>query len=149
MSGRSTTATAIRPAEIKDARAVAELVTELGYPTSAADMEKRFRSILPNFAYTPLVAVSDGSVCGFIGTVLYLSYEHNDASGYVIALIVSSTMRGRGIGRQLVGAAEKSLIRKGITRLAVNARLTRIETHKFYEALGFERNGYRFVKQLA
>jgi hypothetical protein len=31
----------------------------------------------------------------------------------------------------------------------LNTRLTREDAHKFYETLGYERNGWRFVKQLS
>jgi hypothetical protein len=30
----------------------------------------------------------------------------------------------------------------------LNTQLAREDTHKFYDSLGYERNGWRFVKQL-
>jgi ribosomal protein S18 acetylase RimI-like enzyme len=56
--------------------------------------------------------------------------------------------RRRGIGRALIAAAEKDFAQKGITRVALDTRLTREDAHKFYELLGYKRNGWRFVKQL-
>ncbi|PYK19057.1 MAG: GNAT family N-acetyltransferase, partial [Verrucomicrobia bacterium] len=44
--------------------------------------------------------------------------------------------------------AEKDFARRGIKRVALGTQLTREDAHKFYESLGYERNGWRFVKQL-
>ena len=60
-----------------------------------------------------------------------------------------STMRRRGIGRALIATAEKDFAERGIRRVALNTRLAREDAHKFYESLGYERNGWRFVKQLS
>jgi ribosomal protein S18 acetylase RimI-like enzyme len=83
-----------------------------------------------------------------IGTITCPSYEHNDPSGRILALVTSSTARRRGIGRGLIASAEKVFAQKGISRIALNTRLTRESAHRFYESLGYKRNGLRFVKQL-
>jgi ribosomal protein S18 acetylase RimI-like enzyme len=58
-------------------------------------------------------------------------------------------MRRRGIGRALIAAAEKDFAQRAIRRVALDTRLAREDAHKFYESLGYERNGWRFVKQLS
>jgi len=84
-----------------------------------------------------------------IGTLTYPSLEHNDPSGRIVALVILRTMRRRGIGRALIAKAEKDFVERGISRVALNTRLTREAAHKFYESLGYERNGFRFTKHLA
>ena len=140
---------AIRPAGLSDASVLAELMCELGYETTSEQMTARLKSILAEPRYQTFVATVDGAVCGMIGIFSYPSYEHDDAGARIVALVVSQQARHRGVGRKLVEAAEKKLMQQGITRIAVNTRLTRLEAHQFYDALGFERNGYRFVKKLA
>jgi ribosomal protein S18 acetylase RimI-like enzyme len=95
------------------------------------------------------VAVHDGKVCGMIGTVTSLTYEHNDTSGRILALAILSTMRRRGIGRALIATAENDFAQRGIRCIALNTQLAREDAHKFYESLGYERNGWRFVKQVS
>ena len=136
----------IREAELSDASEMAALICELGYETTPTEMEDRLRSILPDSAYKTYVAIFDGRICGMIGTLAHPSYEHNDLSGRILALVTSGTTRRRGVGRALIAAAEDNFARRGIRRVALDTRLTRAEAHKFYEALGYERNGYRFVK---
>jgi ribosomal protein S18 acetylase RimI-like enzyme len=84
-----------------------------------------------------------------IGTLTYLSYEHNDPGGRILALAVLNTMRRHGIGRALIATAEKNFAQRGIRRVALNTRLAREDAHKFYESLGYERNGFRFTKDLS
>jgi ribosomal protein S18 acetylase RimI-like enzyme len=138
----------IRDAEVNDAPELAMLMCELGYQTDPTEMEARLELILSNSAYKTFVAIRDGSVCGMIGTLTYPSYEHNDASGRILALVTSGTARRRGIGRALIATAEKDFAQRGVGRVSLDTRLTREDAHKFYELLGYERNGWRFVKQL-
>ena len=99
--------------------------------------------------YRTFVAVLDGRVCGMIGTLTSLSYEHNDPGGRILAIAILGRMRRRGIGRRLIATAEKDFALRGIRRVALNTQLAREDAHKFYESLGYERNGWRFVKQLS
>jgi GNAT superfamily N-acetyltransferase len=139
----------IRVAERNDAAALAQLMCELGYDTTKSEMLKRLERIATDERYRTFVAVLDGKLCGMIGTLTSLSYEHNDPGGRILALVTLSTMRRRGIGSALIAAAENDFAQRGIRRVALNTRLARGDAHKFYESLGYERNGWRFVKQLS
>jgi ribosomal protein S18 acetylase RimI-like enzyme len=139
----------IRGAELNDAPELAALMCQLGYETNRAEMEGRLKLILSDPAYKTFVAVMNGSVCAMIGTLTHRSYEHNDPSGRILALVTLSTARRRGIGRALIATAEKDFAQREIRRVALDTRLTREDAHKFYESLGYERNGWRFVKQLS
>jgi ribosomal protein S18 acetylase RimI-like enzyme len=139
----------IRAAEINDAGALAQLMCELGYETTKSEMQMRLERIASDERYRTFVALRDSKVCGMIGTFTSLSYEHNDPGGRILALVTLSTMRRHGIGRALIATAEKDFVQRGIRRVALNTRLTRDDAHKFYESLGYERNGWRFVKQIS
>src|ERR1700756_4924269 len=138
----------IRDAELNDAPELAVLICQLGYETDRTEMETRLELILSNPAYKTFVAIVDGCVCGMIGTLTCPTYEHNDPSGRGLSLVTSSVAQRRGIGRALMATAEKDFAQRGIRRVALDTRLTRKDAHKFYESLGYERNGWRFVKQL-
>jgi len=144
----SDTGCRIRDAELNDAPELAVLMCELGYETKRTEMETRLKLILSNPGYKTFVATIDGCICGMIGTLTYPSYEHNDASGRILALVTASTARRRGIGRALIATVEKDFAQRGIRRVSLDTRLTREDAHTFYESLGYERNGWRFVKQL-
>jgi ribosomal protein S18 acetylase RimI-like enzyme len=138
----------IREAKLSDASELAVLMCELGYETTRTEMQTRLKLIFANPAYKTFVAISDGLVCGMVGTITCPSYEHNDPGGRILALVTLSAARRRGIGRALIATAERDFAQRGITRVALNTQLTREDAHKFYETLGYERNGWRFVKNL-
>ena len=139
----------IRLAGMNDAAALAQLMCELGYETTTSEMEMRFKRITADDRYRTFVAVSGGKICWMIGTLASLSYEHNDPGGRILALVTLRAMRRQGIGRALIATAEKDFVKRAIKRVALDTRLAREEAHNFYQALGYERNGWRFVKQLS
>ena len=139
----------IRAAEMNDVAALAQLMRELGYETTMSEMQTRMARIAADERYRTFVALRDGKVCGMIGTFSSLSYEHNDLGGRILALVTLRTMRRHGIGRALIASAEQDFTQRGIRRIALTTRLCREDAHKFYESLGYRRNGWRFVKQLS
>jgi ribosomal protein S18 acetylase RimI-like enzyme len=138
----------VRAVEAADMEALADLMTQLGYETRTSEMQMRMETILANKNFATFVAVSEGKVCGMIGTQTGYSYEHNNPGGRILALVVSEKMRGRGVGEALIAAAEKDLAQKNINRVAVNTHFRRTQAHEFYEKLGYEKNGFRLVKEL-
>jgi ribosomal protein S18 acetylase RimI-like enzyme len=138
----------IRQAQLGDAAVLAQLMCELGYETTGAEMSERLRSILSDARYNTIVAEIDNSVCGMIGTLTHASHEHNDFSGKIIALVVSKRHRRSGVGRALIAAAEEDFTRRRIARVTLTTRFERKEAHQFYEALGYSRKGFRFAKNL-
>jgi len=139
----------IRAAEMNDAAALAQLMCELGYETTKSEMGARMERIATDERYRTFVAVRDGKVCGMIGTIMSLSYEHHGPGGRILALVTLKSMRRHGIGRALIAKAERDFVQRGIRRIALNTQLAREDAHKFYQSLGYERNGWRFVKQLS
>jgi GNAT superfamily N-acetyltransferase len=139
----------IRAAQLSDASALAGLMCELGYETSESEMQSRMQKILPDPHYSTFVAIEKGRVCGMIGTIACYSFEHNDLGGRILALVVTKDSRRSGIARRLMAAAEKDFARRKIIRIAVNTRFERKDAHQLYEALGYQRNGFRFVKTLS
>jgi hypothetical protein len=76
----------IRNAQPGDATVLAQLMCELGYKTTTAEMSVRLRSILGDARYRTIVAEIDDQVCGMIATLTHFSHEHSDRSGKIIAL---------------------------------------------------------------
>jgi ribosomal protein S18 acetylase RimI-like enzyme len=138
----------IRAAEGNDAPALAELMTQLGYQTTAEEMRERLRFILNHRDFATFVAVEENEVYGMIGLSASIGYEHNDRTGRIMALVVHERMRGRGIGRALLTAAEDYFARARVVRVVLTSRFTREKAHAFYESLGYARTGLRFMKEL-
>ena len=56
--------------------------------------------------------------------------------GEIIALVISSTHRRKGIGRQLVRKAEEWIFARE-KKIRVRSNILRDEAHSFYQALGY------------
>jgi ribosomal protein S18 acetylase RimI-like enzyme len=121
---------------------------ELGYKTTSTEMRVRLRAILSNGRYRTIVAEVDNKLCGMIGTMTHASHAHNDPSEKIIALVVSTGQRRSGVGRALVIAAERDFASRHVTRVTLTTRFEREGAHRFYEALGYAKTGFRFAKNL-
>src|SRR3954462_2418573 len=116
MNDSAQTDAIVRVAETSDLDALAELMTDLGYPTRTSEMQMRWEIIAKDPQYRTFVAVYDGKVCGMIGTFSFYTYENNNAGGRILALVVAKEARGRGIGRRLIAAAENDFAQRNIRR---------------------------------
>ena len=56
---------AIREVAVADSQAIASLVSELGYPTSTSQMQRRLEVILNQPDYHTLVACGGGDIVAF------------------------------------------------------------------------------------
>ena len=136
----------IRGADSGDAAAIAELVTDLGYPTSAADMSERLAAIEKDAHYATFVADSAGRAVGVAGVRLGPLYERNGLSGQVMVIAVRTEAQGVGVGRALMAAAEGWARQAGAVEMVVHSGEHREDAHRFYERQGYRNTGRRFIK---
>jgi GNAT superfamily N-acetyltransferase len=66
--------------------------------------------------------------------------------GRVSALVVDADVRGRGVGRAMMAAAEQWAAERGCVLMEVTSNQRRVDAHRFYEGLGFERTSFRFAR---
>jgi aminoglycoside 6'-N-acetyltransferase I len=138
----------VRESVMSDARALADLVSELGYPTTGDQMRARLETILADSTCATLVAVLDGRIAGFIGISVRQSYELDGTFAQIMALVVAGAYQRRGIGRELVGCAERLLATRGVSVVIVNTGNQRLDAHAFYEKNGYVFTGRRYRKTL-
>jgi len=139
----------IRPAGLLDASAVAELCTQLGYPTSPEQAARRVDQIARLPDHGLFVAVADGQVVGWVHVHAYPLPEV-DTHAELGGLVVDERVRNGGIGRMLVEQAESWSRGQGCGFLSVRSNIVREAAHRFYQRLGFEqfKTQYSFRKQL-
>jgi GNAT superfamily N-acetyltransferase len=140
----------IRTATEEDIKDLASLMGELGYPTTPKEMELRFNKINSNPLYKTIVAEIDGVIVGMIGMFLGFGYEKNEDYIRIIAFVVHSKHRKKGIGGHLIQGAEEWALKKGVRKLALNSgnRSERDHAHNFYTNRGFEGSATGFYKVL-
>lgn len=131
----------VRPAAASDVPAILALLRELGYASVTADT---VRAVLADAGCLPLVAEADGSTAGFLNASFRTQLHHGGVVGRIDELVVAATHRGQGIGRSLLQAALSAARERRARLVEVTCRLSRHDSHRFYEAAGFRRTSYRF-----
>ena len=136
----------IRPARAEDADRIAGLLTEEGYPAGPSDIAAR----LERFERTDsavLVADLDGAPIGFIALHRVPRFEHDDRVVRILALVVDQAARERGVGHQLMAAAEDFGRENGDAFVEVTAGRHRPDARQLYEALGYDASVTAYLRK--
>ncbi|HEX6533014.1 MAG TPA: GNAT family N-acetyltransferase [Gemmatimonadaceae bacterium] len=137
----------IRRARPDDADAIAELITQLGYPTTAPEVPERLAA-LDAESDALLLAVDGESALGLMGLHRHRVAHRRGPVAYITLMVIASGARGNGVGRRLVEAAEAWARDRGCERLTVTSHEDRAGAHAFYQRCGIPYTGRRFSKTL-
>lgn len=132
----------IRPASVADLPALCELCAQLGYRGDPADIARWFADLQGRPDHALLVA-DDGAVLGF-ADLSERRHLIGPAMAELESLVVLDTARGKGVGAELLAAAEGWARDRGLAGVNLGSRVTRKDAHRFYE-----REGYTRVKEQA
>jgi GNAT superfamily N-acetyltransferase len=138
----------IRHATSSDATAIKNLLIQLGYPKLTVDETNQKISAYSSENYALLVIEADHEVAGFISLHWFDIFHSMGKIGRISAFCVDEKQRGKGLGKNLLKAAEDFLISKGCNKLEVTSNEKRIRTHKFYADCGYIEDSRRFVKYI-
>ena len=131
-------ATRIRPARGEDAARLADLATQLGYPSTAEDIAARLRQIQADPSDAVFVAEVPGrGACGFAHLHAGIALESGPRAE-IVGLVTDASLRSCGIGGMLVAEAERWARSKGFSNICVRCNVVRADAHRFYERLGFQ-----------
>jgi GNAT superfamily N-acetyltransferase len=129
----------IRPPIPDDAARLADLSSELGYPTTADDIRRRLVNLLGRPDHCIRLAQSaTGQTIGWIHAHEQSILEANDWCE-IAGLVVADGHRGEGVGRALVAAVEEWAGARRLRVVKVRSNVVREESHPFYQRLGFAR----------
>ena len=128
----------IRAARIGDARRLAELSGELGYPSSAASVRRRLRNLFADRDHAVWVAEArDGAIAGWIHVFVKQLLE-SDREVEIGGLVVDQDFRGQGAGKALVERAERWAKSKRLKSVYLRSNIIRKDAHIFYQKLGYK-----------
>jgi GNAT superfamily N-acetyltransferase len=148
LAAMETAAAHIRPGRAGDAPGLARLCTELGYPSTEAEIRARLRR-LDGAEHGLFVAeTGDGELHGVVDVHVRLVLEE-DPFAELIALVVTGDARGEGVGSALVAEAARWARARRLPKLWVRVSLWRESTPRFYESLGFRLHKQQQVFELA
>jgi GNAT superfamily N-acetyltransferase len=143
---RSTMST-VRTATAADAAAMSALFAQFEHPTPAEPIPERLARLLAHDGQA-FVADSDRGLLGVATTQIVWSLIDDAPRAMLTALVVREDVRGEGVGRALVTAVESWGRDRGAASVIVTTALRRAGAHAFYERLGFDFTGRRYVKSI-
>ncbi|QXU41935.1 GNAT family N-acetyltransferase [Pedobacter sp. D749] len=129
----------IRVITKKDAESVAWLSTQLGYESDIEQILARIKQINNSNDNCAFVALVDDKVVGWIHGFYTLRIE-SDPFVEIGGLIVDSAYRNLKIGKQLIERVKLWAEQLQVKKLKVRCNTKRIESHQFYERVGFKEN---------
>jgi len=139
----------IRPATRNDLSAILALMVDIEADDQVLDLpaaEAIFERMHSYPNYTIYVTVAEGKVIGTFSLLIMDNLAHLGApSGIVEDVVVHSSWRGQGIGKQMMQFAMQQCQKAGCYKMALSSNLRRDRAHKFYDQLGFQRHGYSFI----
>ena len=128
----------VRRAASDDAPHVAALSRVLGYPVDPGVMSERLAHLAARDADAVFVAVDRDRIVGWIhGSERELLEVGRQVE--ILGLVVDLTTRRSGAGRALVDAVERWAASRGVAQVSVRSNVVRVESHPFYERLGYKR----------
>ncbi|KGE19615.1 GNAT family N-acetyltransferase [Paenibacillus wynnii] len=142
----------IRKASNEDIKGLCRLMEQLnGRPLLPEEMERRLDFIDRSpteelYVCTETTGEGKTSVLGALGFRLR---ENNEKGRYgeVSLLVTDRRVRRRGIGKSLIAYAEHLASERGCIGTWLASGMGRVrEAHIFYESMGYQITGYRFVK---
>ena len=131
-----TDAVTVRAMMVADLGAVRDLMMQLGYDVAPDVLEARFAAVAVQADHAVFVAETDGAVTGLVHVFARPALE-KPVEAVVQSLVVESTARGSGIGRELMARAEAWAHDRGLGSVALYTTVTRTEARAFYAALGY------------
>src|SRR5262245_24322793 len=138
----------VRQAQVGDAARIANLLTQLGYPTGTDDVPARLSRMTDGDRAAVFVGERSGAVVGVATTHIVSVLNRSHDVAWLTALVVDESIRGSGVGRALVESVEAFARQNGCEWLSVTSHERRTDAHAFYQRIGFDHTGRRFGKAL-
>jgi len=121
----------------RDARAVADLSGQLGYPSTVAQIERRFERLRGDPESAILLAEDEGGRVVGWAHVVGRCFLELDPYAELGGLVVDAAARRKGAGKALLSAAEKWAAARGYVTMRVRSNMKRVEARPFYEGAGY------------
>lgn len=142
--------TYIRPITMRDAPDVATLSEQLGYFTTAEQVQERLEIICHIPDNAAFVAERDGVILGWVNVFGVHMLASPASFAEVGGIVVHTGERRQGIGRSLMAHAEAWAATHHYTHIRLRSGLPRTDAHCFYESIGYAlaKTSHMFRKEI-
>ncbi|TKC06342.1 GNAT family N-acetyltransferase [Pedobacter frigoris] len=138
----------IRTAAAGDAKAIQDLMNQLGYPTEDGFIEKRLEVLSKNLEHTDLIYELEGAVVGFISIHFIPQIAFDGEYAVINYFVVDDQVRSQGVGKALEERCTELATARKCKRILVHSNARRTDAHRFYLRQGFIEYPKDFIKKL-
>lgn len=140
----------IREATLDDKVPLCELMTQLGYQISDADMEERIHLYNAHPLNKAWVAEYQANVIGSVAVDIIELFHRKGRFARVISIIIDASYRGKGIGKALMQCVEDYSRQIGCIRIELTTDWHRAKTgtHDFYRNLQYSELRLYLAKEI-
>ena len=121
---------------------------EKDFVFNADKQERGLRLLLANAQAAVFAAQQDGKVIGMCTGQLLISTAQGGLSALVEDVAVQTAQQGKGIGRQLVAAAEAWAVSQGASRMQLLADRNNAPALAFYHKTGLQRTAMICLRKM-
>jgi GNAT superfamily N-acetyltransferase len=130
----------IRPMTVDDIQAAQDLLLQLGYPLHRDEVARRFALVIGATDHIVFVAGQGGRTVALCHVYARPALD-KPPEAVVQALVVDAALRGSGVGKMMMAAAETWARDHGFSSVALSSNVARTEAHAFYEGIGYDKGG--------
>ncbi len=141
-------AISIRAADQSDASDIAQLLGQLGYPSSSEQVAGRLVQVSASPADQVLVVEAGGQLTAMASIHFMLYFHRGETLCKITSFVVKEGYRGQGIGSALLALIEQIARLQGCRRMELTSAEIRTAAHAFYEGKGYHKAGFKFYKPL-
>lgn len=128
----------IRPARLGDENYLADLLTQLGYPATQAQMRKRIEQwSQPDSLNRIFIAEQYDTIIGLLGLSISYFFHTDQPVARITSLVVDQNHQGQGVGKLLLIAAEEHARVQGCYKVELTSGTQRTDAHRFYIKQGY------------
>ncbi len=137
----------IREGSRTDGAALERLIKQIGFEASGGNISDRLET-MDSTGNRLFVAEHGGDIIGCLTTSIMEVVHRPAPVGRISMMVVDEALRGQGVGRALVMAAQNHLARCGCHLVEVTSRFDLVDAHSFYQKLGYEKTSVRLARAL-
>jgi GNAT superfamily N-acetyltransferase len=139
----------IREIKLADLPAVLALYAQLGEDDgrvlSVKEAEQIYRRMGNYPDYRVYLAEQNSLALGTFALLIMDNLGHLGARSAILEdVVVDSSCRGQGIGKQMMDFARRLCLDKGCYKMTFSSNRKREAAHRFYQSLGFRQHGISF-----
>lgn len=128
----------VRPMTSGDIAVSQSLLSQLGYPMDAVEVRRRYDAVTASKEHSVMVAEQAGLIIALCHVYARPALD-KPPEAIVQALVVDGSVRGSGVGKIMMEAAEAWAKERGLTSVALASNVARTGARTFYEAIGYQR----------